>query len=79
MIITQAGDVLFGQRTPVEIISNGAVYQVNRDCGNGVLQSATLANPQMLVLAGIPYQCISGPSSGYGTNGALCQILTGQG
>ena len=75
MVITQGGDPFFGQQSRVEVFSNGATYQMNRDCGNGVIQSATLGNPQMIQLVGTSYQCISGPSSGPGTGGALCQIL----
>lgn len=76
MIITQGGDAYFGQRSPVQVVSNGAVYQVNRDCGGGIMQTATLGNPQMLQLAGSHYQCLSGSSTGLGTGNALCQILT---
>lgn len=75
MVITQGGDPFFGQRSPVQVLSNGAVYQVNRDCGAGIMQSATLSNPQLLQLAGSNYQCLSGPSEGPGTGNALCQLL----
>ena len=75
MIITQGGDPYFGQQSRVEVLTDGVNYQINRDCGNGVLQSATLSNPQMVQLVGAAYQCISGPSSGPGTGGAICQIL----
>ena len=80
MVITQAGTPLFGQQTTIEVFSDGVVYQVNRNCGNGILQSARLNQIGLVQLNGIAYQSATGPSSGAGTGGALCQILAmGQG
>lgn len=75
MVITQAGTPIFGQQTPIEVYSDGAVYQVNRNCGNGILQSATLNYNGLSHHGGVAYHTASGTSNGTGTGGGQCMIF----